>query len=143
MALFFFLGGMLAFALTITSSVPIGGHVCPGQEITFTCVTQGSPTIAWASSEYIDRGSYIEFAVFNRPGDVGISPINPNTIATLVDNKIEDGAQILRSVLHIIASAKFSIFSISCFHGNGTGDTITLFLQSELIILCCWNLERL
>ena len=107
--------------------------MCPGQEISFMCVTQDSPIIAWGSREYIDVGSLLEFAIFNNPGDKRISPINHDTVATLVNRNTEDGVQILSSVLRIVASAQFSTFSISCFHGNGTKSSITVFLQGELI----------
>ena len=135
------LDGMLVSALTINSTVPAGEHVCPEQDITFTCETRGSPTIAWASFDYIDVGSQLEFAVFNHLGDKRISPINPNTVATLVGSSInDDGEQILVSELHLMASSQFPTFSISCIHGNGTESTITIFVQGEFIILLLYSL---
>ena len=120
---------------TVTSTVPIGERICPGQVVSFMCMTRGSPTIAWGSREYIDVGSQLEFAIFNNLGEKRTSPIYPDTVATLVNKSVEDGVQILTSVLHIIASEQFSAFSISCFHGNGSRNTITLFLQGELIYM--------
>ena len=91
-----------------------------------------SPTIAWASVDYIDIGSQLEFGAFNMPGDMRISPITHDTVATLVKNRIdEDERQILISELHLIVLPQFPMFSISCFHGNGTGITTNISVQGE------------
>ena len=120
-------------ALTLSSTVPAGNNVCPGEEITFTCMTEGSPTIAWESIDYIDIGSQIEFAVFNHPGDRRTSPINPDTVAILVGSSInQDGEQILISELRLRVLPQFPTFSVSCVHGNGTKNTIAMFIQGEL-----------
>ena len=121
-------------APTLSSTVPAGVPVCPGQEITFTCETEGSPTIAWESIDYIDVGSQLEFGAFNHPGVSRTSPINLDTVATLVGSSItEDGEQVLISELHLIALSRFPIFSVSCVHGNGTKNTIAIFVQGKLI----------
>jgi hypothetical protein len=95
---------------------------------------EDSPTIAFASVDYIDVGSQLEFAAFNRPGDTSTSPINPNTVAALVENSINaDRRQILISELRLRVSPQYPTFSISCFHANGTGITITIIsVQDEL-----------
>ena len=125
---------MLVSALTLSSTVPAGVRVCPGQEITFTCVTEDSPTIAWESFDYIDVGSLLEFGAFNHPGDSRTSPINPDTVATLVGISInKHGEQVLASELRLIPIPQFPISSVSCVHGNGTKSTIVLSVQGELI----------
>ena len=136
-------GGVLVSALTLSSTVSARQHVCPGQEVNFTCSTEDSPTIAFASVEYIDIGSQLEFAIFNSPGEMRISPINPETVATLVENSInEDRRQIiLVSVLRLIILPQFPMFTISCFHANGTGITTTLSVQGELMICLKYNLH--
>ena len=126
--------GMLASALTLSSTVPARQNVCPGQVLTFTCSTEDSPTIAFASVEYIDVGSQLEFAVFNQPGKTRISPINPDTNATLVRNSVnENGRRILTSKLRLIVLPQFPMFTISCFHANGTGIATTISVQGELL----------
>ena len=106
----------------------------------FACSTEDSPTIAWASVDYIDVGSQLEFAAFNRRGDMRTSPINPDTFATLIENRIdEDGRRILISELRLIVLPQLPMFSISCFHANGTGITNTIYVQGELIIYNNYN----
>ena len=127
-------------ALTLSSTAPASNHVCPGEEIVFTCSTVDSPTIAFASMEYIDVGSQLEFTAFNRPGYTRISPVNTDTVAILIENGIdEDGRWILISELHLIVLPQFPMFSISCFHGNGTGITNTISVEGELIIMIFTN----
>ena len=38
-----------------------GNPVYREQEVTFTCTTRGSPTLAWSSDHYIGVGSLLEF----------------------------------------------------------------------------------
>ncbi|MCG8625234.1 MAG: hypothetical protein MJE68_24955, partial [Proteobacteria bacterium] len=131
-------GGTLVSALTLSSTAPASNHVCPGQEVIFTCSTEDSPTIAFASVEYIesDEGSQLEFSEsFNMPGDQRISPINPNIVATLVENDIDNnGRLILISELHLIVLPQYPLFSITCFHANGTGITKTISVQGKLVV---------
>ena len=94
----------------------------------FTCETRGSPIIAWTSEEYIERGAtQLNFATFNSIGATKTSPIHPNTIATLTNNTMEDGVQVLVSELRIRALSQFLNSSVTCIHiGNGTTNT-TMF----------------
>ena len=104
--------------------------LCPGDIVTFTCETRGSPIIAWTSEEYIERGAtQLDFATFNSIGTEEISPVNPNTVATLINNTIEDGVQVLVSQLRIIVSATFSTSTVTCIDiGTGTINPIMIQL---------------
>ena len=93
--------------------------------MTFTCETRGSPILAWTSNEYIERGgTQLEFATFNDVGDTRISPVNPNTIATLIAKFYENGIGVLRSTLRIRALSEFLNSSVNCLHiVDGTMNT--------------------
>ena len=74
---------------------------CPGEEITFTCETVGSPSIGWTSDEYIERdGNPLEFAQFDNVENMQHSPVNPETVVTLINKNIDGG--ILKSQLRIV-----------------------------------------
>ena len=104
--------------------------LCPGEEINITCETRGSTIIAWTSNEYIEQGgTQLEFATFNTVGEVRISPVNPNTVATLINKTTEGGRQVLRSQLHIIASADSIVTCINV--GGGTTNAISIRLLGK------------
>lgn len=114
------------FPQTITSTLIDEPKIlCPGEDITFTCVTRGSPIIAWQSDEYIgEGGTQLEFATFNNQGDTDSSSVNPDTVATLTRNSNEDGVQVLESKLRVITSAEFPDASVTCVHvGTGIKNT--------------------
>ena len=130
--LFIFIA-ILTSCQTISTTVPAEEflRLCPNQEIIFTCVVKDSLTISWGSAEYIDTGSTREFGIFNNIGDRHTSQMNPNTVANLTDNRMEDGVRILESTLHIETLASISNFSISCMRDNGTTKTIHLQLLGK------------
>ena len=91
------------------------GHVCPGEVITFTCVTNGSSSHAWRSDEYIGEGGIqLEFASYDSPGDIHSNPASSaDTFATLI--AVEN--RTLQSQLHITVAADRSNFTIiSCMN---------------------------
>ncbi|MCG8621744.1 MAG: hypothetical protein MJE68_07065 [Proteobacteria bacterium] len=113
--------------------------VCPGQEINYTCETRGSQTLAWASDEYIEAdGSQLDFATFNTVGDTRTSPVNPNTVATLINKTNETGKVILESQLRIVVSPQIATFTITCLMDDGNKRNISLQLLGELVI-CTWE----
>ena len=99
--------------------------LCPGQVVIFTCETRGSPILAWTSEEYIEQGgTQLEFATFNAVNFTRVSPVNPNTIATLIENRNESGVRVLVSTLHIRTLSGFLDSSVTCMHiGDGTTNT--------------------
>ena len=109
-----------------------GQSPCPGEEITFTCVTRGSPVLAWTSDQYIEQGgTQLEFATFDNENETRTIPINPNTVATLTRKAMENGEQVLESELRIITVSRFPTFSVSCIHigsGNINETTFQLLL---------------
>jgi hypothetical protein len=99
--------------------------LCPGEEVLITCETRGSEIIAWTSEEYIERGgTQLEFATFNNVGDIRISPVNPNTVANLTKNNIDNDVQVLWSQLHIRASVDSTVTCIQV--GNGMSTSIRI-----------------
>ena len=72
-------------------------NLCPGDEVTITCETRGSSVIAWSSDEYIGTNSQLEIRIIDNIGDRCTSSVNPNTIATLINNTVEDGELVLVS----------------------------------------------
>ena len=105
----------------ITKNLTDDQPVCPGQAISFTCVTRGSPTIAWISDEYIERrGPGLQFNKFSRLNITESSPVNPKTVAFLVNKTVEGGLDVLASQLRIVVVSKFSTASVTCVHGNGS-----------------------
>ena len=105
----------------ITSNLTNDQPVCPGQTITFTCVTRGSPTIEWTSDEYIeDNGPGLQFNELSVLNNRKNSHVNPETFAYLVSKRFDGGVDVLASKLHIVVLSRFSTASVTCIHGNGS-----------------------
>ena len=86
--------------------------LCPGQVFTFTCTTQGSQDIYWASDDYIGAGgTQLEFVKSHDIGYTRTSPLHPTTVATLTN---KSDARVLESQLCIIAMSDLLISSVSC-----------------------------
>ena len=128
---------VLIYIMTITAGYtqriisPQPGELqkfCPGEEVNITCETRGSSIIAWASNEYIEQGgTRLEFAVFNNVGDTHVSPVNPNTIATLIKNTNKDGVSVLVSQLCVRVLSQFLNSSVTCINVSfGTQNTTRL-----------------
>ena len=120
---------------------------CPGEIISITCETRGSPILAWTSDEYIEQGgTQLAFGTFNAVNFTRVSPVNPNTIATLIENTVENGVSVLVSTLRIKALSAFLSSSVNCIHsGNGNTNSsrvqvigmwlVSLYLNISLHIL--------
>ena len=100
---------------------PTPNRPCPGEVLTFTCVTRGSPIIAWRSDDYIGT-TQLEFAAVD---SIGATDGNQNTaIATLTGKNFIDGVIVLTSKLRITTSSTFPTSSVSCVHiGSGAVNT--------------------
>ena len=122
----------LSSSQEVRHTLPDGQSPCPGEIITLTCVTRGSPILAWTSDQYIEQGgTQLEFATFNNEGETRSSPINTDTVATLTRKAMENGQQVLESQLRITMLPSFPTFSVSCIHigsGNTNETTFQLLL---------------
>ena len=112
--------------------------LCPGEEINITCETRGSPIIAWTSDEYIERGgTQLQLAIFNNVGETRTSPINGNTVATLISNTIEGGVMVLQSQLRIIASADATVTCINVAAEKSSTISIQLLGNHYCVVPQC------
>ena len=99
-----------------------GQRGCPGHQVNFTCVTNGSLVLAWSNDEYIgENGAQIEFTSADGVNRTKASSINPNTVATLVR---VNGTRVIESLLSITVLDSFPTASITCSDvGQGTSTT--------------------
>ena len=104
-------------------------HVCPDDEVTFTCETNGSTILAWTSEEYIGTGgSELELTTGNTPGFKLRSNSDHNTVATLISK--DQRLLAIASTLEIVTSSDLNMShssSVTCKHRtNSANKTITL-----------------
>ena len=117
--------------ITLASTVSAEESVCPGEEVTFTCITRESAIITWMSTTYI--GDQIGFNTENMVNETHRSSIDSNTVATLVINTNENGTMVLESQLRIIMSSVSLNPSVTCIHGsNNIPVTFTIQVLGEL-----------
>ena len=110
--------------MTITSSISEGEIVCPGETVTFTCVTRGTIILIWSSEEYIGAINidFNERDNINRPVQASR---NNNTLATLVNVSMDGSTRVLVSQLRIIVSSVSLTPSVTCINElDRTSDTI-------------------
>ena len=117
--------------IVLSSSLSDGRGVCPGDEVTFTCVTNGSASLAWSSDDYIGRGGIqLEFASYHDPGRIARNRASPiGTQATLISKEIEENETqgILESQLNVIVTADYQIATINCLHVDTATEESTRF----------------
>lgn len=101
-----------ALIISVNSTLPSDHQVCPGEEVSFTCVVQGE-ILSWSSEEYMGSdGEQLEFGTINKPNETSNYS---NTVATLLSiHKSERDGVTIESRLEIIASAKYSTSSVTC-----------------------------
>ena len=101
---------MPAAGQTLHSTLFNEMYACPGQNVTFTCKTNGSLIVAWSSDEYIgpEVGRQLEVTIEER--EIA-SMQNPNTVARVVR---DNGMKIIESTLSIVVDYKFPNASIKC-----------------------------
>ena len=112
---------------------------CPGQQIIFTCETRGSSIIAWKSEEFIGSGG--AQTQFIQTQNNGSERWYGDTVATLVDNRIEGGIRLLVSTLRITAMSMYPNPSVTCIHtddGNWNTTTFRVIGKHFQIILCMY-----
>lgn len=101
--------------------------VYPQQQVTFTCVTRDSPTLAWRCHDYLGTGSLIEFVLVDTIGEsrTVTSPYNSTVTATLTD--VDSENRVLASTLRIIASPRRPASNVTCINvGQSLRKDITL-----------------
>ena len=110
----------------IITSPANNSRLCPGKNVTITCITRGSLIIIWSSREY--TGHQLELASFNTVGYRINSTENSNTFANLTRKATEGGMQVLESQLHIIVSDVASTSSVTCIN-QASGNSSTINFQ--------------
>lgn len=109
----------------INSTLLQGKYACPGQEVIFTCATNGSLVTAWSSEEYIGiNGRQLEFITSHPLGHRVTSMVNPNTFAELT---MKMGELVTESQLHILVSRDIPVANITCADVSGGSSSSTLF----------------
>ena len=89
--------------------------MCPGQIVTFMCVTRGTLILNWASKDYIgDRN--LEISDRTRLNERVLALGNNSTFATLVNDTMEDSTRVFVSQLRIIVSSVSLTPSVTCIN---------------------------
>ena len=126
----------LSYCQKIMTTLLDGKYACPGQEVIFTCITNGSVVVAWISDDYIgSNGRQLEFASNSHSlGAKATSTIDPNTFAELTMK--EDGL-VTESQLYITVSQEISSATVTCIDvGTGSNSVhFELLCKYTLIIL--------
>ena len=114
----------------LNSTVPTGHFVCPGQNITLTCVTRRSPVVSWRSNEYIGQNRTLMLASHNPKEHSQQS----GTIAVLTRMNSTTGSEVmqLESKLYLNVSPKFKKFTVSCLTADFRNTTATFYLLGKL-----------
>ena len=110
-----------------TTQLYDGRFACPGSEVIFTCETRGSVALAWSSDQYIGRGG--EELTFTAlvDTDVGImkrSGTVNTTVATLINNTLDNGQRLLVSTLRIVV---YDSNTVTCRHTSDGNVNSTSF----------------
>ena len=120
--------------MLLTSNLNEGNTTYDAQIVTFQCaitsIGPGTVTLTWISEEYIPE-SALRFSSAHQHGQTKNSSINPNTVATLVNNSYNPETRTTEMVseLRIMASSSIQnpTASVSCRvsdHGQRTSNTI-------------------
>ena len=104
-----------------------------GVEVVISCITTQSPVIAWSSAEYIGDGLRLEYSIFNATGSISNSFKESETFANLTS--VDNSTFILESQLHIVVSANYPQFNVTCHNpANDEVERIT-FIVGKISIL--------
>ena len=126
--------------IILSSPLSEGQRVCPRDQITFTCVTNGSASHAWSSDEYIGQGgAQLELASYHDPGRMARNWASPiGTQAILVSKEIEENEiqGILESQLNIVVTSDYQITTINCLHVDTGSQETTRFQLLGMLAFC-------
>ena len=122
----------------LTSNLNDGNIAYDGQTVTFRCVIRSivaGTILTWISEDYIGpskSGNVLEFSSFHRPETTDPSPVNPDTVATLVNTSSDaNGVVKIVSELRIRVSMLFQTSNVSCrVNGRSSASTIN-FRKSD------------
>ena len=124
----------------MTSNID-GNIAYDGQTVIFRCAIQSTGTgtiLTWISEDYIGpigSGNALEFSFFHPPETTDPSPMNPDTVATLISTNNANGVVEIVSELRIRASMLFQTSNVSCrVNGRGSPNTIN-FRKSDANVL--------
>ena len=109
----------------VTSNISAGEIVCPGDTIIFTCTTRESAIISWTGNDYV--GDQVGFNTADMIGETRLGSADPNTIATLINNTVDNTTRILVSQLRIIVSTTSLNQSVICVHNSNGIREPTIF----------------
>ena len=124
-----------AQTISLTSDLQHGSVACPNSVLVFTCVTQGSLAIAWQGDYVGDQIGFL--AVRHQVGDTSNSSSNPNTVATLTRNYIDNGVQVLETKLRIFVSLSSANPSVKCVHeDSGNTSSFPFQVLGKYVIIC-------
>ena len=121
--------GLSAPSLLLSSRPQNVSIVYQGQGIVFTCVTRGSPILAWSSDDYVGTGGILlEFLSINLPGFT--QGAMDNTFAVL--KSVDSESLVLESELHLTVSSSFPTSTVACLGVNtGLSDNITFHVSGK------------
>ena len=114
------------FSQEIHSTVSNGQSVCPGEIVHFTCTTRGSLVLSWHIND-INANILAQFGTFDTIGRV-VKHTDNSIFANLTRNSVENGVQVLESLLQVVVGSNYSSLSLICAHENGSIDSITLYV---------------
>ena len=129
---------------SLTSNLNVGNIAYDGQTVNFRCVIRGSSTIlSWISEDYIGTGgTALEFSTAHRPGTTDPSPVNSDTVATLISVSTDaNGVVEIVSELRIRASIRYLTSSVGCrVNGHGTPNTIDFsrWMHVQRVLQACF-----
>ena len=110
--------------------------VCPGKIMTFTCMTVGSPLLAWSSDRYISESGSVLF--FSPSEDImGTTKTSPNgaSVGNLTQVNSSDPI-ILESTLQFNVSHQYSRFQIICINiANGVNATTEFNVGKNVVCM--------
>lgn len=128
--------------VNVTSTLRDGEVACAHSNVTFTCVTRGSSSMAWSSEDYIGPGNtQLGFSTFSRVGATSVSSTFPTTVATFTQKFMDGQVQVLVSTLDIVvSSASSSLKSVTCRHNDdGLTNTTSFYVIGIIIIIVYIN----
>ena len=116
----------------LCGDLPQASFVCPGEPVTFTCMTVGSPFLAWSSYHYVsETGSSLFFSSLEDMVGTTRTSLNGASISNLtnVDNNV------LESTLYFHVSDQYSTSQIICINtASGVNATINFNVGKKIIL---------
>ena len=121
--------------MTLTSSVEQSGRqaACPGEEVTFNCVT-GTAVLSWVAEPYINRSDPVTFSGQNATAGVTRDPTAQIHIVLSEVNGSDPRLRDFVSTLTVRNSTALSGTVIQCSDGRNTANN-SLIIGSKFVDL--------